>query len=299
MYWKGNPDYWKLTEPGKRTNYSISHYPLSFRDRLYQGHYLDFDDKGIPMFHARSGKLVHFCTGMCSFAFAHWEEFLNTGDKTHAEHVVKVADYLLGMAETRDNGALMLLDYDSDDGDNGVTCAMNQGESISAVCRAYSYTGKQIYLDAALKMAIPFGYEYGQDGVRGKLPNNEYWYLEGGKMILNGHNYTLFGLNDLYTISSEQWVKDHLDTGIASLIKSINLFDNGYWSWYWVNKPLYIASAMYHNLHICQLQALAKLSGHDKLQQYALRFANYAQSPVKRGRAAMTMLQAKIAKKSG
>ena len=298
MYWVNSPDYWKLTDPLKISNYTVSYYPLSFRDRLYQDHYKDFDEQGLPMFPSQAGKLVHFCTGMCSFAFAHWEEFLNTGKQEHADHVVKVADYLIGMGEQRENGALMLLDYDSDERDNGNPCAMNQGESISVLCRAYCFTNNNLYLEAALKMAIPFGYPYGADGVRGQLPkNNAAWYLEGGKMILNGHNYSLFGLADLVCISKEQWVKDHLNTGIQSVIDSIEYFNNGFWSWYWINKPLYIASAMYHNLHICQLKALAKISGSKKLESYSEKFAGYAQSPFKRARAGAYMLIAKVKKK--
>jgi hypothetical protein len=118
-------------------------------------------------------------------------------------------------------------------------------------------------------------------------------------MILNGHNYALFGLADLVSISNENWVREHLNTGIKALAESVQFFDNGFWSWYWVNKPLYIASAMYHNLHICQLKALYNLSGNDKLLLYADRFAAYAKSPVKRAIAAAYMLKAKIKKKLG
>ena len=300
MYWVDLPDYWKITDPNKYSKYAISYYPLSFRDRLYQGHYLDFDAQGLPLFPSKAGRLVHFCTGMCSFAFAHWEEFLNTGKQEHKDHVIRVADYLIGMAEERLNGALMILDYDSDEKDKGVTCGMNQGESISVVCRAYCLTENKKYLEAALKMAIPFGYAYGHNGVRGQVEQNKApWYLEAGKLILNGHNYSLFGLADLVNVSGEAWVKDYLNVGIRSVADSIQYFDNGFWSWYWLDKPLYIASAMYHNLHICQLQALSAISGNKKLTLYSEKFAAYATSPSKRARAGVYMLKAKIKKKLG
>ncbi len=300
MYWVATPDYWKLTDPGKKSEYAISYYPLSFKQRLYQEHYQDFDEQGLPMFRSRAGKLVHFCTGMCSFAFVHWEEFLRNGKQEHADHVIKVAQYLIGMGEERENGALMVLDYDTDDKENGVSCAMNQGESISVLCRAYCLTQDNTYHKAALKMAIPFGFSYDRDGVRGYVErNNKPWYLEGGKIILNGHNYALFGLADLVSISNEEWVKDYLDIGIQALIDSVEYFDNGFWSWYWLNKPLYIASAMYHNLHICQLKILAEMSGSEKLALYSNRFAAYAQSPYKRSLAAAYMLKAKVKKKLG
>ncbi|MEO7766819.1 MAG: D-glucuronyl C5-epimerase family protein, partial [Ferruginibacter sp.] len=120
-----------------------------------------------------------------------------------------------------------------------------------------------------------------------------------GKMILNGHNYSLFGLSELYTISKEDFVKDHLNTGLRSVVDSIQYFDNGFWTWYSLNKPLYIASAMYHNLHICQLKALGKIPGNEKLNLYADKFAGYANSPINRARAAAYMLKAKLKKKLG
>lgn len=299
MYFTSNPDYWKLTKPDQLNRYLISHYPLSFRDRLSQQHYRHFDADGLPMFPSRTGELVHFCTGMCSFAFAHWEEYLNTNEQQHANHVVKVADYLIQMGELRDNGALMILDYDTDLRDNGRACAMNQGESISVLSRAYCLTGTEKYKTAALDMAIPFSFDYGDKGVTGVLPEtNAVWYLEGGKMILNGHIYSLFGLSDLYKITGDEKVNELLETGIKSVAESIHLYDNGYWSLYWLNKPYYVASAMYHNLHICQLRALSKMSTDPQVFLfYADRFADYAAKAINRYRSAWMIGVGKVAKR--
>lgn len=298
QYFTDKPTYWQLAPQIVTVKYHPGYYPLSFRDRLYQKHYQYFDKDGLPIFHSKAGKLVHFCTGMCSFAFAHWEEFLINEDPIHAEQVVKVARYLLHMAEPRENGALMVLDYDSDERDNGVSCAMNQGESISVLCRAYAYTKDHSFLEAAMKMAVPFQHPYGYQGVTSRLSQNQAtWYLEGGKTILNGHIYALFGLFELANLSSETWIKELYQKGLESVVQSIGLYDTGNWSWYWLEEPRYIASAMYHNLHICQLKALGMQSESEELVQYADKFEKYARSPYNRLHSGFALLTAKIKKR--
>lgn len=294
LYFVNDPNYWELSKNETEQTYIISFYPLSFRKRLYQNHYQHFDPNGIPLFHSKTGELVHFVTGMCSFVFAHWEEYLLTGDKKHTIHILNIAEYLLQIAENRKNGGLMLLDYESDKRDNGISCAMNQGEAISVMIRAYCLTNDIKYLNAAEKMAIPFLFPFGNEGVSGKLKQNgQIWYLEGGKTILNGHIYAIFGLQELNSILKSEWIKNLIDQGLNSIKNSINLFDNGYWSWYWLETPLYIASAMYHNLHICQLNALAKNVDSNIFESSSKQFAMYASSPANRIKAALIMFKAK------
>lgn len=294
MYFKAKPDYWKLAAPYKGDQ-MVGNYPLSFRDRLYKGHYVNFDEAGIPMFHSKTGELVHFITGMCSFAFANWEEFLLTTRADFADKVVLIAKYLIEMAVPCSHGGLMLFDYDNDSKTNPIACAMNHGEAISVLCRAYSYTGDIEYIDVAKQLSIPFNYPYGSEGVASPLSvNGTTWYLEGGKEILNGHIYSLIGLKELAAITKEEKIERLFLVGAQSTVESISFFDNGYWSLYWQNKPLYIASAMYHNLHICQLQILSKMMGSDTLLKYSTKFEDYARSPFSRIKAGLALVMGKL-----
>jgi hypothetical protein len=79
------------------------------------------------------------------------------------------------------------------------------------------------------------------------------------------------------------------------------LFDNGFWSWYWVceSDPSYIASMMYHSMHVGQLLSLAAQTGREELRNYGLKFQSYASSPICRSRAAAAMVSAKLALASG
>jgi len=113
---------------------------------------------------------------------------------------------------------------------------------------------------------------------------------------LNGHNYALFGLQELSVLTKDASHLKLYEEGLDSLCKNIHLFDNGYWSWYWLNEPKYIASAMYHNLHSIQLAALYSMSGETILEKQSLTFQYYAEKSSCRYRAAFTMLKDKVLK---
>lgn len=295
LYFKNKPDYWKLSSGSPFKDYTLSYYPISFKERLANGHYRDFDPQGLPLFKNNAGNLVHFVTGMCSFALAHWHMYLDTGIISHASRVIDVADYIIGLGVNRSNGSLMVYDYDNELREDGRSCAMNQGESISVLCRAYLVTRDEKYLESAVMMAVPFNFPYGDMGVLGSLSQNgKKWYLEGGKTILNGHIYALFGLRDLSKCTNLKWVDELCQTGLKSVNDSIGLFDTGWWSWYWLEENSYIASAMYHNLHICQLFALYQETGNVKFKEIAERFTWYSSSIKNRMKAGFMLSSSKL-----
>ena len=111
---------------------------------------------------------------------------------------------------------------------------------------------------------------------------NSVWFLEGGKKILNGHIYALLGLYDLLKVSNNIKVESLFNEGVESVKNLLPLFDSGFWSWYWINNPKYMASAMYHNLHICQLEILYNITGIDEFNVFATKFERYARSPIYR-----------------
>lgn len=299
LYLQPIETYWRLSNPIDHRYHKespIGLYPLSFKDRIAQGHYPAFDEEGIPVFpFLKGGKLVHFYTGMCSYSFGLWELYLFTGDKSYADRLLKVAGFISRTAIEVPGDAAVLLDFDDETETTGITCAMNNGEAISVLSRAYVLTNDIAYLKLAHQLAKALYYPYGPHGLNDKLPGgDEIWYMEGGKYILNGHIYTLFGLYELSLVSREKWVKELFDNGQESVASSLSRFNAGFWSYYWLDKPLYMASIMYHNLHICQLEALTKLTGNPVFAQFAEIFRKQAKSPINRVRAAYAMVSAKI-----
>lgn len=304
LYFQPIETYWRLSNPDNHRFFKdspIGLYPLSFKDRIAQGHYPAFDEEGIPVFpFLKGGKLVHFYTGMCSFSFGQWELYLLTGDQSHADRLLKVAGFILRTAIDIPGEAAVLLDFDDETETTGITCAMNNGEAISVLSRAFVLTKDERYKTLALKLAKALEYPYGPNGLNGHLPDGgEIWYLEGGKYILNGHIYTLFGLFELSKITSDTWVKTLFEKGLASVASSLSRFDSGYWSYYWLNKPYYVASIMYHNLHICQLEALHLITGNPHFGEFAQRFREHANSPINRAKAAFMIANAKFTRMLG
>jgi hypothetical protein len=293
-YLSSSLNYWK--KPTARQNFLVeaplSYYPLSFKNRIEQGHYHSFDNNGVPLESTPNGDLAHHYTTISSYSFGLWELYLLYGKDEHRNQLLKNADYILSSGrEFQDT--MLFLDYDDSSETNGAPCAMNQGEVISTLCRAYLLSENQTYLQTALIAAKAFRIEDSVGGIMTRINGNT-WFLEGGKIILNGHIYAAYGLHELYLISKEEWVIDAFNSAYNALIDQLKHFDNGFWSWYWLNEPKYIASAMYHNLHILQLRFINEIRPNEQLLEMASRFQSYAQNPIFRIKALRKMVKSKL-----
>ncbi len=291
VYLRHQPDYWRLSDYESK-EHRVGFYPLSFRDRLAQGHYTHFDSSGIPMFHSKAGNLVYFCTGICSFAFANYEQYLLNTEDNYRNKVIQSADRLIEMIVDHE-GISMIYDYDDGELNNPVACAMNQGESISVMLRAYELSNQDQYLNYAKRLSKPFSNQYGEYGVISFIEDDHIWFLEGGKKILNGHIYALIGLHELNCVSSSNDLNQLVKDGLSSVIALLPRFDMGWWSRYWLDSPDYIASAMYHNLHICQLEILYKQHHIEVFREYSIKFKKYHQSFIKRISAGFELVRSK------
>lgn len=296
LYFQPWNTYWKLTDPNLQRigqDWILGFYPLSFKDRITQGHYTHFDNKGVPCFPNFHGIVLHDYTTMSSYALGNWELYLISGKQKYLQNLINVADYLLNTGDHA-NDVVLFLDYEDETETVGTPCAMNQGEAISVLCRAFISSGNNNYLIKAIQAANAFKAPFGKGGVNCQLNNGEgRWYQEAGKNILNGHIYSLFGIYDLYQLTQDETHLILFQNGCSAMEWALPYFDNGYWSWYWLDQPLYIASMMYHNLHICQLHALYKMTGNETFHHFALQFAEYSKKPANRFLSGMKLLTAK------
>ncbi|KAH8863407.1 D-glucuronyl C5-epimerase [Schistosoma japonicum] len=126
--------------------------------------------------------------------------------------------------------------------------AMGQGQAISLLIRAYSYTGNRAYLEACHRALNLFNIQVNHGGVRSYFLNqsNLIWFEEypfdPPIHILNGFIYSLFGLYDytkLLMSSPDPLISPYLtkaqnllDAGLTSLSKLLPLFDSGSGSFY-------------------------------------------------------------------
>ncbi len=76
-------------------------------------------------------------------------------------------------------------------------------------------------------------------------------------------------------------------TCLETLRNNLDRYDLGFWSLYeqsGTRLPM-VASPFYHQLHIVQLQIMARLTGDEVFAKYADRWERYARSRAKRTRA--------------
>jgi hypothetical protein len=305
LYFKSHDSYLRMPDsslPLKVDPGLLGRYGLDFKPQLHSGHFAHFDKAGLPLQRGRAGiGFVHTYTMMCGFALAHWDAYLLTGDEGHLQKLMAVATYILETGKVRGDGGMLLRTEKPGLGHIGEISSMIQGEAMSVLSRAWYVTRDQSFLDAAAACIAPFEESLVQGGILGGISAaGVSWYeeyvTEPLNHVLNGMIFALWGLRDLALMSDSESAKKLFDSGVESLRIALPLFDNGFWSWYWISeqgKP-YIASMLYHNFHIAQLKSLALQTGVVEFKETAARFEGYSRSPKCRLMAASRMLQKKF-----
>lgn len=298
LYFRDINAYWQLTQDAE----PLGRYPLDITKRITTGHYDRFDDAALPMVPSKFGRgFAHNYTTLCSFALGYWTFYLQTGQKWQLSKVIHVSEYILRTAQILPNGAVLLRCEGEEGEHSGSLSAMNQGEAMSVLCRAWRATCNSRYLEAALGCLEPFEIQVEAGGVLGNISMiNVPWYEEYPtvplKHVLNGMIYSLWGLLDLAVATKNKRARELFDTGVDSLIRALPYFENGYWSLYWIPEEgdKYVASIMYHNLHICQLTALHRQTEREEFRKFARLFTEYARRPLCRMRAAASISRSKL-----
>src|SRR5262245_58309741 len=97
LYFRSANAYWQIAPPAPlvvRTE-PLGLYPLDFTPRLDSGHYVHFDDGGLPIRPGPQGRgFIYNYTTMSSFALGHWSRYLQTGAAIHLEKLLAVADFM-------------------------------------------------------------------------------------------------------------------------------------------------------------------------------------------------------------
>ncbi len=296
IYFKSNIySYWTLSDNSAVVDFTLKKYPISIKQRILEFHYPEPDENGIPIL----GKGLYHYTTICSYGLGNWELFLDTKDKKYLDKVILISDFLLKNISSEGAWIQAACGTHAE----GVS-AMIQGEAISLLCRAWEITKNEKYLNTAQLAKRPFTQSIANGGVLGKITKSgSIWYEEFTdqplRHVLNGKIYSLWGLHDLWLISKDAEAKELFDSGIDSLITNLDEFDSGYWSYYWLPEDGfdYMASIMYHNLHICQLWHTYDISKKVALKEKAQRFEKYSKSTYNRLKSGYSLFKAKLKKK--
>lgn len=143
--------------------------------------------------------------------------------------------------------------------------AMAQGEGTSLLLRAYAQSGEKRFLLSA-KKSIDFMLKPLNEG--GTADGNillEYTHLAA---VLNGWIFAWWGLYDYVLVTHDKGsYYDSLEKSCQELEEHLTKFSNSYWSMY--DLAGHIASPFYHHLHISQMHAMYRLTGHKIFKDYA------------------------------
>ena len=251
------------------------------------------DSDGLPLTQIGSGQMVHFPIAVFQYGLGCYDIFLeNPERKEKLSTVINIAEW--AVRQQRGDGSW---DCFSPLKSNKYTVSsMGQGEGASLLFRAYAASGREEFKLAAFH-AIDFMLRGVGDGGVTVYENNQIFLEEypqtPRRSVLNGWIFSMFGLYDA-ALMDEKYMGIFKQCA-KTLADNIDLYDNGYWSYYDLEKR--IASPAYHALHIALLEVVAELSGEKKLALAAERYKLFNASFFNRTRAIVTKLWQKLTEK--
>lgn len=158
---------------------------------------------------------------------------------------------------------------------------MAQGQALSLFVRLYEHDGQEKWREAAEKTFESFFVEKRADSPwftlvdDGNLWFEEYAGNTDPLLVINGHNFALFGLYDYFVLTGDQRAEKFFDAGATTIL---NVFDEfrvpGGVSSYCVQDQRCLdengwPSKKYHMIHIQQLEMLADITKEAKFDEHA------------------------------
>lgn len=215
------------------------------------------DEAGIPLTVSIDGSLFAFPTAIFQKALGHWDQWLDGGSELDWEQFLLAARWAVENQDASGGWAvwpLLGIEYRSD------YSAMTQGEGVSLLARAFHITGEAQFLDGARSALECMVRPVVQGGTaRARVPGElvlEEVPDSSSHAILNGWIFAIYGLYDYLLVESSDFAATHLADTIQTLTQYLLKYDRGFWSNY--DAVGTIASPFYQDLHIAQLEALAK-----------------------------------------
>lgn len=254
------------------------------------------DMNGLPLVDV-NGKMVLFPTTLFQKALGHWD-FIVSGETHHDCHdksFIEIANWAI---ENQDRyggwpiWSLLDMEYPSD------YSAMTQGQGVSLLVRAYTFSGDERYLQSAKRALELLLKEISEGGtsriIQHRLILEEY-PAKNINGALNGWIFAIFGLYDFLIVNESQDIRDAMEATLSSMAEMLPEYDTGYWSSYDLTGNL--ASPFYHQLHISQLIALSiAFPNYDIFKKLVAQFKKYDASKTFKLRAVSKKFFQKILK---
>jgi heparosan-N-sulfate-glucuronate 5-epimerase len=174
--------------------------------------------------------------------------------------------------------------------------AMAQGEGLSVLARAAISEPDGPWRDVAAR-AYYFLMNSGEEGLTRRFDDIlalEEYPGDAMPAVLNGWMFALVGIVDYAVLTGDPAVAAQSRALAADLARALPRFDTGYWSTY--DLAGNVASPFYHELHIAQLDALARVFPEQEADFRRTReaFRRYLGSRTKRARAIVVKVGQKL-----
>lgn len=163
---------------------------------------------------------------------------------------------------------------------------MAQGEAVSLLLRCHQLEPRQEFLRVSHGAVRAFLYEFEDGGVTAKFSDGSIFFqeypVEPPVHVLNGGIFAFWGVYD-YALFFEDRAMMNLAQGfLETLRRHWRKWDLGYWTRYDLYRVKRPASAMYQELHVRQMQALAELFNDELFRRVAKRWRSRLRNPLNR-----------------
>ncbi|HXG60975.1 MAG TPA: D-glucuronyl C5-epimerase family protein [Planctomycetota bacterium] len=255
-----------------------------------------FDERGIPLLDYR-GRLgpQYNPIAVAQYGLGNHNLFLLGRESDRLRRALAAADWLVETLSRGPQGLWLWLHHFDWDYRETLRApwrsGLAQGQGISLLVRAHLETGREEYLDAALRAFEALRAPVDRGGTlfideRGD-PWIEEYIVSPPTHILNGFMWALWGVYDLHQRARIPEASSLWERCIGTLLAHLGRYDCGFWSLYeqsgtWMRM---LASPFYHRLHIVQLRIMHRLTNEPLFRKTADRWEGYACNPWNRRRA--------------
>lgn len=255
------------------------------------------DELGIPLYLGSDGNYYYSSIFLGHYALGAYQYYLKMKCPRAYEHFIQIADWFVINGEKNGECPVVWINrypMDTFDLSGSWQSCLSQAKGISVLCRAYYLTKDEKYITAALEASEAYFFDKADGGVRVHHGNDFFWEeypTKSDSIVLNGHVFSVWSLNDLLYILKEinepdyeliyNKIYDEFNVSLDILKRKHILWDVNYWTRYdlW-EKHYNIASLFYHKLHIKQFQVLYNITDDFCFNEIAKKWNRQLKNPL-------------------
>ena len=251
------------------------------------------DSLDIPQTVTDDGQTIFFPIEIAQYGLGAYDIYLENKEDKFLSIAKSCADWLYENQEEQGGWKTFAYIYP-----DHPYSSMAQSEAACLFMRVYMQTGEDRLLTAA-KKAIDFMLVPLEGGGCTKYDGDDVYLCEhtdpSRTVVLNGWIFSLWCLYDYVKITADKEIDAVYSRTLATMERTIPLYDCKYWSYYDRSKRL--TSPFYHKLHIAQLDVMYDITGHAVYDEYSKKWLKYSSSFFKPKRAFLVKAFQKLTEK--